>query len=255
MGLTDEILAKASLLLEKTLISNQHCTREELVEEFLKINITRDNNRISHILMQAELDGLICSGASRGKKQTYALLEERVPKTKTLSKEEALAKLAQKYFQSHYPATLKDFIWWSGLYVADAKSALELIKHNLVSETIENQTYWFPNDVSINQPVQDSVYLLPAFDEFIISYKDRTATLDNKNHQRVISKNGIFWPTIVTNGQVTGLWKRTIKKNKVIIETDFFQPHNQKLKSLIESKAQSFASYLGLEAEVIHKII
>ena len=67
---------------------------------------------------------------------------------------------------------------------------------------------------------QELVYLLPAFDEFIISYKDRRAALPFENHIKAVSNNGIFRPVIVVNGQVVGIWKRTTKKDKVMVETD-----------------------------------
>lgn len=246
LELTDTILKKTNAIIEKSL-SNKDClTREELVHEFTKAKIATDNNRASHLLFIAELEGILCSGPVIGKKQTYALLEKRVPKTKTLKKDEALAKLAQKYFLSHCPATLQDFTWWSGLSNPDARKALEMIKSSLVPEVINGQTYWFPNSITI--PKQDkSVYLLPAFDEFIISYKDRSATLKTEHHTKSISSNGIFRPVIVINGQVAGLWKREIKKDKVNIEADLFQPTTKATKNLIQKAAETFGSFLGKE--------
>ena len=120
---------------------------------------------------------------SKGKNCTYALLENVVPKIKTLSKDEALAKLAKKYFSSHCPATLQDFTWWSGLSVANAKHALEMIKSDFISETIGSQTYWLSNSFSIPLTGDKSCYLLPAYDEFIISYKDRSASLNFENQR------------------------------------------------------------------------
>ena len=107
-----------------------------------------DENRSLHLLLRAELDGIVCSGATKAGKQTYALLEERVPKTKPLTKEEALAKLAKKYFTSHCPATLQDFVWWSGLSVGEARHALEMVKSDFVSATIASQTQGFDRNSS-----------------------------------------------------------------------------------------------------------
>src|SRR5690606_14262897 len=145
-----------------------------------------DDNRASHLLMQAELEGIICSGKARGKVQTYALLDERVPETKTLHKDEALASLAQTYFTSRGPATIYDFSWWSGLSVLDSKRALELTKPEWCSIEVEGQTHWFRDSV---HPVQHekTAYFLPAFDEFIISYKNRRAVLNADDHKQAIS--------------------------------------------------------------------
>jgi len=251
LELTETVLSQTNTIIEKTLAGNNHLTREELAALFENAKIATNDNRLSHIMLQAEMEGIVCSGAIKNKKQTYALLPERVMKTKTLTREEALAKLAHRYFSSHAPATLQDFIWWSGLSVKDARNALEMIKPDFISETIDSETYWLTNSLSIPKKEKPAVYLLPAFDEFIISYRDRTASLVFENHKKAVSNNGIFRPVIVVNGQVTGLWKRTLKKDTVIIETDFFQPHDQTVIKLIEEKIKTFGSFLGKETSVI----
>lgn len=113
LGLTPEIFSHSNKTIEKALAKDGHQTREELVAQLHKAGIATDNNRASHLLMHAELEGLICSGKAKGKAQTYALLDERVAETKTLHQEEALASLAQTYFTSRGPATIYDFSWWS----------------------------------------------------------------------------------------------------------------------------------------------
>ena len=127
LGLSETILTKSNTIMEKALMGGKHLTREELMDELEKAKIPTDDNRLSHLLLWAELNGIVCSGAIKGGKQTHALLEERVSKTKSMTKEEALANLAKKYFTSHGPAALQDFAWWSGLSVGDAKSALEMV--------------------------------------------------------------------------------------------------------------------------------
>ncbi|MBT34262.1 MAG: hypothetical protein CMO01_31745, partial [Thalassobius sp.] len=127
LELDEKTIAKSNDILVKNLEGGKHLTREEIIVELQNAGINTSENRASHLFMCAELEGIICSGKMNGKKQTYALLPERVPQKNLLIQEEALATLAKKYFASHGPATLKDFIWWSGLKVRDAKKALELI--------------------------------------------------------------------------------------------------------------------------------
>jgi hypothetical protein len=254
LELTEALIAKSNELIQKALSGGNHLTREELVAIFQKEKIATDENRTSHILMSAELDGIACSGAIKGKKQTYALLSERVPKTKSLTREESLRKIASRYFTSRCPATLKDFVWWSGLSVGDARNALEMVKSNFISEKIGLETYWFTNSFSNPKNDNNSTYLLPAFDEFIITYKDRSASLPSENFKKAVSDNGIFRPIVVLNGQVIGLWKRTIKNDKVIVETNFFQTQNKSIKNLIEKKAIAFGNFLGKKAEVKYNV-
>ncbi|HEX6982983.1 MAG TPA: winged helix DNA-binding domain-containing protein [Balneolaceae bacterium] len=251
LGLTPSLISKSNKLLEEVLRGGNHLTRGELKAEFKKINIETDNNRISHLLLRAELDGVICSGRSKGNSQTYALLDERVPEKKSLSRNEALAELARRYFSSHGPATVNDFAWWSGLTLTDSRKALEMVKSDFITDTINSQTYWFSNSFFIPEPDEPSVHLLPAYDEFIISYTDRGATLSGEHNDKAISKNGMFWPVVIVNGQVAGLWKRTIKGNKVNLEVEPFQPFSKTVKDLIEKKATSFGDFLGKKAEEV----
>jgi len=251
LGLTETILKKSREILIRTLEGNQALTREELKPFFNRDGINTDEQRFPHIMLDAEINGLVCSGVMKGKKQTFALLNERVPQKRTLTKDEALSKLAKIYFTSHGPATLPDFIWWSGLPVTEARKALEMNKSTLISETIGTETYWFEDSIKPASTPPDSVYLLPAFDEYLISYKNRSAAITADHHKKAISNNGIFWPVIVVNGQISGVWKRTLKKDQVLIELDHFRPHNKKEMQLINHAADKYGYFSGMKAEVI----
>lgn len=245
LELSTALLKKTNKLIEKALIGNKSLTRKELIHELNKAKIKTDNNRASHILFNAELEKIICSGKMNHKQTTYALLNERIEKPKPIKKDEALYKLASKYFQSHFPATLPDFCWWSGLSLTDAKQALASIKNNLISEKINGLDYWFPHSFSEAKIVKESVFLLPAFDEFLISYKNRSAAIIREDESKAFSNNGIFWPTIVINGKVTGLWKREIKKNNVFIEHYFFDERNKPDQELMKKATEKFITFLN----------
>jgi hypothetical protein len=253
LELSAAVFKKANKIIEKALSLHKNLTRKELINELNKAKIQTDNNRASHILFTAELERIICSGKMKEKQTTYALLNKRVEKPKPIKKEEALYKLACKYFQSHFPATLADFCWWSGVLITDAKQALGSIKNDFISEKINGQEYWLPRSFTVSPIVKESVYLLPAFDEFLISYKDRSAAIIAEHQTKAFSNNGIFWPTIVSKGKVTGLWKREIKRDKIIIEKDFFDKKNKADEELLKEATEKFARFLNKKTEVIKK--
>jgi hypothetical protein len=250
LGLSESTLKKSNKIIENALIGGKYLTREELLVELGKAGINLAENRASHLLVWAELEGIVCSGGTKQGKQTYAILDERVPKKKSWNKEEALAELAGKYFSSHGPATIKDFVWWSGLSVNHAKRALDQVAPDLISETIDSQTYWFTEFHSISRIDHEEVFLLPAYDEFIISYENRSASLPMKDHKKTVSTNGIFRPVIILNGQVKGIWKRTINKEKVLIETELFMRPDRTTKGLIEKAALHYGDFLGKKTEI-----
>jgi hypothetical protein len=253
LGLTEAIITKSNSIIEKALRGGKHLSRAELQLELIESGVAIYDNRLSHLLAHAELDGLICSGVVKNGEPAYALLQERVVKTGMLTRHEALAALAKKYFWSHSPATLQDFTWWSGLTISEATLALEMVKSELTSEQIDNRIYWIPQTFSLPRIGKDLVHLLPAFDEFIISYQDRSASLTDVDHKKAVSNNGIFRPTIVVNGQVMGIWNRTIKKDTVLIETELFKRPIKRTLRLVEKAAEQYGGFLELKTEILHK--
>ncbi|MEP6803199.1 MAG: crosslink repair DNA glycosylase YcaQ family protein [Flavobacterium sp.] len=175
-------------------------------------------------------------------------MEERVTKpTNKLTKEEGLAKLARRYFESHGPATFLDFSWWSGFPPTTCKTVLNTIELQLNSIDIEGQTYWFGNQISHQKHFRESVHFLPAFDEFLISYKTREASILLENQSKAFTNNGIFKPIILENGKVIGTWKRTIKKDHAKIETQFFNETESLKKEILFEGIKAFENYLEMK--------
>jgi len=194
-------LKRTNKALIKALQGGKHLTRSALKKVLNRIGIAADDTvRMAHILLRAELDGVVCSGPRIGKQFTYALLEERVPVAKTLSRDEGLAKLTQRYFTSHGPATLQDFIWWSGLTAADARHGVGLVDRHLKQELIDEKVYLSPRAIKVPKPTH-SAHLLPAYDEYTVAYKDR---------QAISAQNdGLLGPIVIVDGRPAGTWKRT----------------------------------------------
>jgi hypothetical protein len=251
LELSEAVISKSHSVLEKCLRDGNHSSREELILALEKTDITTTQNRASHLFMLAELEGLICSGADKDGKPTYALLAERAPIRPVFSREEALAKLASGYFSSRGPASLKDFTWWSGLTATEAHLALELVKGSFDTQTIDGLQYWFLERELDPRPV---AHFLPAFDELIISYTNRSAAIPKDYFRQAVYENGIFRPVIVVDGQVVGIWKRTLKKNKVIVETEFFDLSRVIEPTLIEKAALEYGRFLGKELEFKVKV-
>lgn len=250
-GLDANTCQRSNDLIIRALEGGKHLTRAEIMTELKNAGIDSDNYRASYLMFNAEIDAIVCNGVKRGKLQTYALLDERVPKTTELSRDEAIAKLTLRYFTSHAPATLKDFIWWSGLPTGDARKGLEMNKSKFVSKEIEGQTYFLPDSLSVPKDEADSLHLLPAFDEFMVAYKDRSAALEPARAKEAITGNGIFKPIIVVNGKIRGVWKRSVKKDSVVIEKILFNRFNDSETQIFQSKAQKYGDYEGKNVQIV----
>jgi hypothetical protein len=247
LELDEKTFKKSNTIIEKLLRDGKHLTRKEIMTALEKKGIKTDDLRASHIMFRAETDLIVCNGMKREKQFTYALFDERVPLTKKLSKEEALAQLAQRYFFSHGPATLQDFTWWSGLSVADAKTGLELIKSKLISEKYRDNIYWFAESISQKNKVNKIIFL-PSFDEFLISYKSREVSLNLQHTSHAFTTNGIFNPIIVHNAKVIGTWKPQIKKD-ILIQQYFFNRPTEKQKQLCLKSATEFGKFMQKEVK------
>jgi hypothetical protein len=219
LELHDKVFNRCNDILIRTLEGGKHLTRDHINAEFEKNKIIARGHRLSYIMMNAELEGIICSGARQGNQFTYALLGERVKHQKRMDKDAALAELATRYFISRNPATVKDFATWSGLTITECKKGIEMIKQPLLRESIEQQEYFFDPNTSFSKKGLDKIFLLPVYDEFIMGYKDRNAIMALKNNASLR-----YDSMIVHGGQVIGTWKRTITKTSIDINHDFFTP-------------------------------
>ncbi len=254
-GLDKKILAKSRNVLTKAL-EGKRLTRQEVYATLEEAGIAANHStpigtRGLHIIGHLALEGLLCFGPRRGKQPTFVLLDEWVPNPRKLEGDEALAELATRYFRSHGPATEYDFAWWAGLTVSDARSAIELVKPQLESETMNDQTYWFTRSMPATQEPSGDAYLLPFLDEYTVAYQDRSALVDPRYVEAInaSSRFGILGPVIVIGGQVVGVWKRTLQKDKVIIETNPVTPLNATEEKAIATAAQRFGNFVGLPVE------
>lgn len=245
VGLEERTIQKSLKLIEQLLAGHQYLTRDEIMSALNKHKIKTNDLNSTHIMFNAELNGLVCNGPRRGKQWTYALLDERIPASKSMTRDEALARLASIYFTSHAPASDRDFSWWSGLNLGDARKAINFIEHRLNSVTVNEIIYYFTQEELVHGRYKNNVILLPAFDEFLVSYADRTPSLAPERTRDAITVNGIFKPVIVHEGKVIGLWKRTVKPKHIEMELFPFTDISLATKKSIEKSASQLSAFLN----------
>ncbi len=229
-------------LVVRMLEGNKSLTKQEIEAEVNQRGIKTVEPLIRRLLGNSEIEGVICSGVDKGGKPTYALLDERAPQVAGIHREEALARLASRYFRSHSPAKLADFAWWSGLSLTEAKQAIGLIQSELITDSDNLFVHESYKEAATLQT--NILHLLPSFDEYLISYKDRTAVLDLEYHPKAFNRFGTFYPVILHNGKIVGNWKKTVKKGQVAIETSFFDPKHGISRELIEKAKNRYKSFI-----------
>lgn len=248
-GLDAAMLKRCRRIVERHLRDGPQ-TRSSLYESLEAAGITTGGQRGINLLGRLSWEGLICGGPRDGKQPTFALLDAWLPESKPLTRDEALAELARRYFASRGPATLQDLAWWSGLTQKDVRIAIDLAKPQLMQETIDGVAYWRSPETIAVDGAAEKAYLLPPFDEYMVAYRDRSVPLDPVYGRRVIGINGLFNPAIVIDGKVVGTWKRTLKKDAAIVALDPFKPLAKTALSAVRAAAKRYGAFLGFPVVV-----
>lgn len=242
-GLDAALLKRCRRVVTKALAGGEVLTRSALYAALDAGGIASAGQRGLHVTGRLAQEGLICLGPRAGKQPTFVLLDEWLPTTPRKTREEALAELALRYFCSHGPATAQDFAWWSGLTVKDAQAGVALARSQLAHETIDGATYWSAPTVTASH--SSAIHLLPPFDEYLVGYKDRSAALDPALGRQVIGINGLVNASIVRDGRVAGVWKRTLQKTSVAIATELFLPLPKAHRPALARTAKRYGAFLG----------
>jgi hypothetical protein len=221
MGLTDEIVASAEAAMRNTLKGGKSIARNNVVK-MLNDSVPEfefSNQHTQHLMRNFGERGLICFGPHEGKQPTFVLLDEWVTPPVEKPRDKALVELAQRYFTSHGPASLKDFAGWGMMTMADAKAGLA--GADLASADLNGVIYYFAKGL---KPLpQPAPLLLAGFDEYLLGYKNREAVLRLEHSNKIVpGGNGMFLPTVIENGNVVGLWKRKLTTKNVTFTYDCF---------------------------------
>lgn len=252
LELDEPTFRKSRTVLIKALRDGQELTRAELGRALETARISmKDPRRLSATMMSAELDGLICSGARRGKEFTYVLLDERVPRTKVFDRDEALSELAKRYFSTRGPATADDFSWWSGLTKTDAKKAAALVAPELEHEAIDGRSFWFPAPARLATRRTPIAHFLPNYDEYFIGFRDRSAFGERLRDAGIEARtDALSGHILAIDGQIVGGWGRTFRGNKAVLQLKQLQALTAAESRAVGVAAKRFAEFLGMPAQV-----
>ena len=229
----------------KALQGGKHLTRAALKTALNNAGVDPgDPVRLVHILLRAELEGVVCSGPMIGKQFSYALLEERVAAAKALTRDESLAKLSERYFTSHGPATLQDFVWWSGLTAVDARRGVEMIDRNLRNELVDEKTYFRPRLTRAVEVASPSAHLLPPYDEYNVAYKERQLVVDTN---AFVGVWGLLGPAVIVDGKAVGTWRRIDEKNLVTVSLNILRMLSKREDRAIGEAVARFERFASLQ--------
>lgn len=245
LGITDHDLDRAREIATQ-LASGGLVRRDTLLAGFEAGGISTQAQRGYHLIWNLAHDALLVHGPVDGTQPTFALLDEWVPSPRRLEGDEALGEFAARYFAGHGPATERDFAWWASLTLRDARTGIAIAAPE--KREIDGVVYFSSPNVL---PARNAVHALPGFDEFMLGYQDRSAALPARFANRIVpGNNGVFLPTIVTNGQVVGTWRRTSRAKSTVIDVTAFEHLSASARGGVERAMQRYARFLNTEVVV-----
>jgi hypothetical protein len=254
MALDERTVTRSRDVFERVLRDGVHLTRPELGTALGRAGIVASGTRLAFLTMRAELDAVICSGRRRGSQLTYALLEERVPAGRggpfgpLSDRDAALAELARRYFTSHGPATLKDYVWWSGLTVRDARAGIDLAGSSLERTDIDGFTFWSADERTPKASASPVAHLLPNYDEYLIAHKDRHLVVGHGSGDGVTRIKDPFVHHVVIDGRLAGSWTRTVKNGSVVVECAMYSRPKPETAGALDAATVRLGRFLKLPA-------
>ena len=243
LELDGPVFARSHKVLERALGEKSDRTREELAEVLRRAGIRAQGHRLAHLMMRAEIDQVICSGPRRGKQFTYALIASRASRAKALPREEALAELALRYFRSHGPATVRDYSWWSGLTMPEARVGIELVKPVLEQEVLGGLTYWSVPQRAPRGSGAAPAYLLPIYDEYMNAYRNRDLVVSPMRGVDPV-RRFVYNHYVVVDGRLAGSWLWTATGKGVLVTLAPFEPLTRADQDKVEAAVDRLGTFL-----------
>jgi hypothetical protein len=251
LELDARLLARSNDVIARALEGGRHLTRAELAAALSRAGIPAGTQRLGHLTLQAEIDRVVCSGPRRGTQVTYALFDERVPPGRAMDRDEALAALASRYLASHGPATLRDFSWWSGLPMADARRAFAAASPAARSETIGGLTFWSVPNGPRPGPSRSTTWLLPIYDEYLIAYTDRDVAIDPVARALDPSRRDDRGHYLVADRRFAGNWRWLAEQGRNVVRVMPYRRLTAADDRAIRAASRQLAAFMGQQVEVV----
>jgi hypothetical protein len=248
LEITEDDLGRAADVAARELSGRRRLTRPEFYRRLEAAGVATDGQRGIHIVLYLAQTGVLVYGPFVGNQPALMLFDDWVPPSRTLEPEEALAQLALRYFAGHGPAGVRDLAWWAGLALTDARKAIALAGDDLVEQSVDGMPHWIGRRASADPRPPLHAVLLPAFDEYLVGYADRSAVLAHSHLRSVNAGGGLLAPTVVVGGRVAGTWRLGRVKDGVAVIASLFGRLDRDDEQALDAAAARYGDFLGLPA-------
>ena len=263
LGLSTHDADRAVDVLGEALEGGRRLTRAQCLDALVAGGIDSAGQRGYHLLWYASQRGVTCIAPNVDGEQTFVLLDDWAPEQRDLTREEALAEIALRYFRSHGPTTRKDFAGWAGITAGDAKAGISGCGDALVTADVDGVEMLLAAELAgslgrstasadADRPGMARWLALPGFDEYLLGFKDRSLMIDAAGMQAVIpGKNGVFRATMVRDGRVVATWKRTLGVKAVTVEVaPLPRGIAPRERAAVQEALRGYAAFMGRDLAV-----
>lgn len=205
LGLHDDVLDRARGVLLDALDERPR-TRPELLALWRDAGIDTTAGRGYHLIFHHAVSGVAHWGAFAGDEQLFTRTRDATP-----PQDDALVEIARRYVAARGPVTDGDLAWWLKLPKTQVRRAAA--SAGLIEVAVDGVPAWI---AETTPPPEDAgITLVPAFDEWILGYADRSLTATPAMQAALVpGNNGVFRPAILVDGTVVGTWRARSKSRR-----------------------------------------
>ena len=246
LDLPAPLRARATDVLAIAIDERGPLTRAELKDALEVAGISAAGQRLPHLLLHAELEAVLVSGGMRGRQQTWALVDRRVPAAGPVDREEVLRALTARYVRSHGPVTERDFAWWSGLTLRQVREGLQLARPDVEAVEAGGGLYWSGDDPPRRARGRPTVHLVQSYDEYLVAYSESRALADPAGYAKQMPRGGILAPSLLVDGRLAGHWRRRLAAGRAEVAVTTLAALTSTERRALDDEAHRYAAFLGL---------
>jgi hypothetical protein len=225
-------------------------TRRQVQAGLAREDLRRD--RLGHLLLVAELEGLVCSGPHAGGQHTYTLVDGRVPPMPVKHHQDAVRELVLRFFTGHGPASAAHLVRWTTLTKREVLAAVADLGDRLESMDLDGETHWYAIDAP-TPPPGDGAFLLPVFDEAYLTYPGSNFPRvgdhpwGERSHSFAEAGGGV----VVHGRRDVGWWKRTDSRSTTRVTLGLATTLDTAARRAVEKQAEALAAFTGRTLDLV----
>lgn len=246
LGLDARTFDKAEDVMRSETARGKRRTRRELAEALEAAGVSTKGQRHPHLLFHAAYQGVLVQCGVTKNEPTFRAAGSVLRAGRKLEGDDALAELAASYVTSRGPASARDLAWYAGIPLGDAKRGLALASG---VAAVEDTDLW--RAAKATRASESGIRMIPAFDELLLAYQDRSASIDARHVRRWTPGGGSFKHVIVDDGRAVGLWTRSIRRDEVRVEPTPFTRWNAAQRAGLREEAERYAEAHGAQLSAL----